>query len=264
MNAVSLPYREMPPPPALARWVEAFWSRGVGDGEAAGPPRRVLPDGCADVLVAVDRRGARALAVGPMRTALLVPPEPGLWVGVRFRPGRGRSFFGVPLAELADRLVDLADLWPDGEELARDAAAHPSPTAVAALLAAAVERRARAAVTSPLVVAAVARLASEPPQAGRIDALAGALGVTRQHLARRFRDEVGQSPKQLARVFRFRRALATLSAAGARRDLAGLAVDAGFCDQPHLNADFRDLAGASPLALLAEAEGVPDLQDRDP
>lgn len=46
----------------------------------------------------------------------------------------------------------------------------------------------------------------------------------------------------------------TLAARG-ERDLARLAVDAGYADQPHLSHDCRLLTGATPGALLASGAG---------
>lgn len=82
----------------------------------------------------------------------------------------------------------------------------------------------------------------------------------------RFSAEFGLSPKAAARVIRFdrvRRRLADRARLGpvevwpdadGRRGLglAGLAVDAGYYDQAHLDREFNALAGLPPVAWLAE------------
>ena len=83
----------------------------------------------------------------------------------------------------------------------------------------------------------------------RIGALAGELGCSRRHLAARFREHVGVPPKTVARILRFRRAL-TLLRGGA--GLAATAQDCGFADQPHLNREFRALAGATPVTFVQD------------
>jgi transcriptional regulator GlxA family with amidase domain len=72
------------------------------------------------------------------------------------------------------------------------------------------------------------------------------LGRSRRHLAARFREQIGLTPKTVARLFRFERAVALLR----RRDvsLAELAFECGYYDQAHLNRDFRGFAGRSPAA----------------
>ncbi len=60
---------------------------------------------------------------------------------------------------------------------------------------------------------------------------------------------MGLAPKAYARVARFQRALAALHAGG--RGLSDVALRAGYYDQPHMNADFRALAGMTPGEYLA-------------
>ncbi|WP_229259589.1 DUF6597 domain-containing transcriptional factor [Duganella aceris] len=84
----------------------------------------------------------------------------------------------------------------------------------------------------------------------RIEDLAATLGVSRQHLAAQFRDQVGLSPKLYARICRFRRATAALKTAPARAagtpDWAQLALDCGYFDQSHLIHDFQEFAASTP------------------
>jgi AraC-like DNA-binding protein len=89
-------------------------------------------------------------------------------------------------------------------------------------------------------------------QGGRIDVarVAGSLGVTRQHLARRFATHVGVTPKTFCRVVRLWRLLRRT--AGGRVNWAGLAAELGYSDQPHLVAEFRRLTGVTPGRWLAE------------
>jgi AraC-like DNA-binding protein len=82
----------------------------------------------------------------------------------------------------------------------------------------------------------------------RVDALAGDLGVSRQHLALQFRQQVGLTPKLFSRICRFRHALVRLRAPGAGGDLAALAADCGYFDQSHLIRDFHDFAASTPAA----------------
>jgi hypothetical protein len=99
-------YGEVPPSPALAPWVECFWSIRAGSSPAT--INRVLPDGCADLIVGV----GGAMVVGTMRSALLVPlAAPARLVGVRFHPGAALRMFDTPLTELTDRRIPLDLLW---------------------------------------------------------------------------------------------------------------------------------------------------------
>uniref|UniRef100_UPI0015EFF52D helix-turn-helix transcriptional regulator n=1 Tax=Pseudonocardia pini TaxID=2758030 RepID=UPI0015EFF52D len=102
----------------------------------------------------------------------------------------------------------------------------------------------------PEVVRAWHRL-SETGGTLRISDLADEIGWSRRHLALRFRDETGLSPKSAARVIRFERACDLLRAAD-RPALADTAAVCGYADQAHLARDFRDLAGLTATEWLAE------------
>ncbi|WP_296371201.1 MULTISPECIES: helix-turn-helix domain-containing protein [unclassified Pseudonocardia] len=85
----------------------------------------------------------------------------------------------------------------------------------------------------------------------RIADLAAEVGWSRRHLAEHFRAETGLAPKAAARVMRFERACDRLRSP-ARPSLAAVAADGGYVDQAHLSRDFRDLAGQTATAWLAD------------
>lgn len=185
---------------------------------------------------------------------------------IELTPLGAYTVLGRPMGELAGLCVPLADLF--GRELVERlretldwherfalierfllarAAAGPSPT--------------------PAVERAVALL-HETGGNARIDALAAELGWSRRNLNRHFAAEVGLPPKALARQIRFARVcqrVRTEPAAWSR-----LAAEAGYCDQSHLNRDFRELAGTTPTDFVARllptggvsGDGVPFVQDR--
>lgn len=246
-----LPYTEIAPPADLASHVDRFWMRTTMSGGAGS--HRVLPDGCVDVIVHVERGTAEL--VGTMTHALEVPLTPVELVAVRFKPGTGAALTGCALAELTDLQPDLLDVLGRSGVRCRDGglvdcvsrAATPGER-IAVLIDWLRVRLAGAPGPDPMVAHAVAELVTAG--APRIDALADELGVSRQLLARRFRREVGVTPKQLARIARMQRAAAAL-ARGAP-DLARLAVELGYFDQAHLANDLRELLGATPTALADE------------
>ena len=65
-------------------------------------------------------------------------------------------------------------------------------------------------------------------------------------------------PKVVGRVLRFDRARRLLGRP-ARPGLAAVAATCGYYDQAHLTREFRELAGMSPTAWLAEQ--LPSVQD---
>jgi len=221
-------YRELAAPGGLA----CLWVRVVGQERDRTD---VLPDGCSDLIWSA---GRGAFVAGPDTGPAPVSSPPGsVLLGVRFRPGAGGAALGLPLSELRDRRVDLADVRP---ELAAHLDAELEPRAAAAVLSRLAAELARAPRDAE-VEAAVARLAD--PHA-RVEALAGELGLSERQLRRRFHAAAGYGPKTLQRVLRFRRFLA-----GDRADLARAALDAGYADQAHLARECARLAGTSPTRL---------------
>ena len=245
-------YREHRPASDLAPWIECFWTRSAGPAPSGATTFRVLPDGCADVLFALGSGGAEAFVVGPMTRAIVVPAsrETRL-LGVRFQPGAAGAFLRAPVRTLLDDRVALDGLWTDaGGVRERIAEASATGRAVDVFEAELRTRLQRAKhVPSPRVRALIDGLAAEPDSASVAD-MAARAGITRQHLRRLFEEHVGYGPKKLARILRLRRALRLLDGRGTQT-LAAVALDAGYYDQAHMNADFRDLAGCPPLQLGA-------------
>jgi AraC-like DNA-binding protein len=244
---IELPYTELGPPADLARYVDRFWLRTTLRG---GRRHRVLPDGCVDVIVHVER-GAAEL-VGTMTRALELPEAPAELVAVRFLPGTAAALTRCALNELTDRQPDLLDVVGraagGGALVERVSQAATPRERIAVLVDWLRLQLIGAPPPDPVVAHAITQLVA--PTAPRIDQVADQLGVTRQHLARRFRREVGITPKQVARIARMQRAVAAL--AHGTPDLARLAVEVGYFDQSHFTYDLRELLGTTPAAVAAE------------
>jgi len=235
-------YRELAPPPALRPYVDRFWLRLPADEQPglepradAAAPARILPDGCIDVLIDADTGAARV--VGTMTRAVVHDAPASCLAAVRFRPGGAHPFLRVGSAELTDRVVDVAALGARWLEVGAGA-----PAQLVALLEQALLRRDAAAVDPRVREASRRLLAPRPPS---VAGLSGALDISRQQLARVFRQHVGISPKELARIARLQRALHRLQHEPSL-SLAAAAFDSGYYDQAHMSLEFHELAGVTP------------------
>ncbi|WP_329531727.1 helix-turn-helix domain-containing protein [Streptomyces sp. NBC_01450] len=214
------------------------WSRGAS-GSTVGA---VLPDGCMDLLW----NEGRLLVAGPDTHAYAAESTTGRWAGVRFYPGTGPTFLGVPAHELRDLRVGLADLWPASEVRRLTARVAAAVDPVTALEQVALDRAAAVEPPDPLLREVVTAL-----DAGRsIAATADRLGLSARQLHRRSLTAFGYGPKTLARVLRLQRALA-LARSGL--PFAETATRSGFADQAHLAREMRALAGAPLGELLARS-----------
>ena len=84
----------------------------------------------------------------------------------------------------------------------------------------------------------------------RVDDVAREVALSPRQLRTLMRAEIGLSPKQLCRSFRFDTAVAHLSRGTG--SLADVAAAAGYADQSHLTREFRQMAGCSPTQWLVE------------
>jgi AraC-like DNA-binding protein len=185
-----------------------------------------------------------AMLAGPRGRALVTEFEAGrAHISVSFALGAAAGFFGPPLADSADELVPLGDLWGRTGGVLRDrllAAATPQDAlqvmeqTLLAQLAGPVSR-------DPAVTAAARALARGVP----VGQVADDLGLLPRTLRRRFTARVGLTPKRFARVHRLRQVTRALDGQ-AWADWAAVAAEHGYCDQAHLIDEFQDLADITP------------------
>lgn len=254
------------PPPALAPFVEVFWE-AHGFAYFArerilpkttlelmfnlGPPHRVLdpsrPDGATVYRDAwISALQQRPLVIEPCFDATRVPSH---LMAVRLSPAGAYAFFGLPMDELSNAVIDL-DLLPGPrvssvhaqllETGSRDERFGLLETLVRERIGAEIRMR-------PFIRWAAAQI-ERTHGAVRILDLCHELGVSRKHLSQWFRTQVGLPPKQYAGVARFQRLISSLSHSGSV-DWSELAQDCGYYDQAHLVHDCRAFAGLAPTNL---------------
>lgn len=251
-------------PPSLDGLVDFI---GYFEGHALQSRERIFPDGRVELNIHLGpayRDGSNDAATpfpdvclsGLLtRTAVVEgPPGPTVVLCIRFMPGGAASVLGQPVHELTGITVDLGDVIAGAASDLHGRSAHA--TSAEARL------RAAAAWLTERVVASYARGRALDPAiawaAREIDRCHGALSIRRliertgwsnPRFTAAFREAVGVSPKRLARIARFRRALAHVN--DGILPLATIALRTGYYDQAHFNAEFREFAGTSPSRYRA-------------
>jgi AraC-like DNA-binding protein len=171
-------------------------------------------------------------------------------VGVHFKPWGPAPFLPMPAAELCDRPVTLEQVWgrPAVAELRDRLATAGGPHEMLMLLEEELMRR--LCETAGLgLVRHTSRAIAAAGGAVAIGDLTDAAGVSSTHLAQRFKELVGVTPKRLARTYRFAAAVLTIDPAGPV-DWGGLAGGAGYFDQAHFGHDFRAFTGLTPTRYV--------------
>jgi AraC-like DNA-binding protein len=258
-----LEYREYAPVPSLVPVVERLWTLagGVRDVDEA---QAVLPDGRPELVVHLGHpferieadgqvtRQAPILFAGQLsRRLVLRPAGPIAVLGVRFHPFGAAALLRPPQHEMVGLTLGTELL---GAALRADLECvrecGPDFAAARGLVQEVLRRRLDLGRIDRRVARATASLTRGSPLS--VEAAATEVGLTRRHLERRFLDQVGLSPKRLARIARFSRAVQTLErGGGAGRGALGAAAN-GYADQAHFIREFRELAGCPPGRHLLE------------
>lgn len=239
-------------PPGLGRRVEHLWMETFQGAPAhAHAAWRIVPDPCAHLLYhrisPRDGKGTshRLLMAGPRTVAVDIDKtRRSMTAGVRLRPWAAPSLFGLSAGELTDGTVAFEDLVGaearNLEERLRAAPADRVPAILASWLVeratgseTSAERRARAAVSR------LCRQAS-------CGEAARSVGVGTRRLRALMRDQVGLSPKTVARIARLHGALRQARAAGPVVSWARVATSSGYYDQAHMVREFRRFLGETP------------------
>lgn len=251
-------YRLLPAGPALRRWVRHFW---ILEGEGATSAEIIYPDGCMELAfhlgdVFADRRGPQpnSIFIGQIDKPLSVwPGARAFCIGAKFESGGAAAFLDHPLEELAGHIVSLDDVWRGGRTPAlrqRLGEQRSDAERARVLSTALIDQRERnasranasiASVHDTFIDDALRRLLDGGVN---VDSVARETGLSVRQFERRVRERTGSTPKLLARIARFQRALAR-SQSG-RPDWSAIAADCGYYDQAHLIRDFREFTGTPP------------------
>jgi AraC-like DNA-binding protein len=244
-------------PPELAGLVEEIW---YFEGRLTHLRERHFPTGRAEIIVHLGEvyhhvEGARSepfpqvcasgLLIGP--EVIEAPPRWSAVLGIRLHPLGAFAVLGHSLEPLTGVTVDLEDLAQGEARRLIDRCANARTPGGRV--------RAAAAWTADRVRRGPRRDAAVSWATSTIEKRAGALSIgelvertgwSTTRFTETFRAQVGLTPKRFARIVRFRRALDLVIEGDGR--LVDVALDAGYYDQPHFNAEFRELSGFTPSA----------------
>lgn len=210
-----------------------------------------MPTGDLDLVI--DLGEEQTVVSGPStRPFLLGTAERREVMGAVFSVGGAAALLGVPLAELRDCRVPLAELWGSvaSELLERSLAASSAEAKLDALESVLSARLGHIADRPHLVAGRAAAEIARHPERCRIAELAEALGLSARRLEQVFHTEVGLTPKAYQRLHRFRRGLVGIDRA-AEIGWARFALERGYYDQSHFIGEFRAHSGLTPSEYVA-------------
>lgn len=244
-------YQEFAPRASLRDFVHCVWTFEAAFDDA---PQPIAPDGRCELIIqcgAVYREGdgtlqPRVLFAGQITQPLtLFATGPVVVVGVRFRPEAARAFLGQRAETMTDRRVALTDLHG---VLIVDIVPGDDLNAVAESAESYVEACVRTRAIDLSVAAAVEAMRTgeefQPPP-----------GLSERQWQRRFKGEVGVSPREFQSVLRFRRVFDEIDRPGPPGWVEA-ALAAGYFDQPQMARDFRRYLGVSSRQWAMQRVGL--------
>lgn len=246
-------YSEMPPPQGLAPSIACFWTATLEKSSQSLQP--ILPDGCVDLVFKVSQSNTiQGWVVGAMTQARL-PADSGIqtYYGLRFRPGGATCLLRSSIHEFTNGSFRLNDIVPGLEsEILRRFDCLGLETFCLQDVAAGVTEYCHGRLVRPdrRLAYACTRIDQGGGQLPLAE-IAREMGMTRQHLGRIFRSQVGLSPKLYARIRRFQNVIAMAQTLLPRWGWAGVAHQFGYVDQSHLIADFQALSRTTPAKFFS-------------
>ncbi len=259
-EAEGIAHERFTPSAELAPFVAHFWTVCWDLQDRRSFVAETLPHPCVHLLFERGRAQVGGLSTKVFRRRLRGRARV---FGVKFRPAAFHPFYGAPLSQLRDRVQSLSSVFgPDSHRLTRAILAEPDVRRCVEL--AEVFLKARLPALPPRTAALrdlVERLAVEKTIT-RVEQAAALVGVDVRSLQRHFMSRVGLSPKWVIARYRLHEAAEQLSRPGPR-DLAGLALELGFFDQPHFIHSFKAITGRPPGRHLASHAQRPSRAPRE-
>lgn len=234
-------FRTVAPTPGLAPFIEHFWVIRWDGALGHYDSPEVMHRPYVDVFLSAQESGIQ----GTFRGKRTYPAAgSGRILGIRFRPGAFHAFWPGAMADLQDKVVPLAQVfpWADAPGI-RAILTLDDDTAISAMM----------AHLSPPKQDETIVLINEIIEAVETDealhtvaAVTKAWGKSDRWLQQTFRDYLGIGLKWLLQRHRLLAAAAEIRASDAP-DWADIAYGLGYASQQHFITDFKTVLGTTPV-----------------
>jgi AraC-like DNA-binding protein len=257
-------YQVYEPSEMLQPFVKCFWTLEAPAAETE-ERQRIVPDGCMEMIFHYGDLyrqyfpngdhiiQPRCFVFGQISNYLeIAPTGVSAIFSVRFHPDGFVPFINLPLFQIEDRAVPLAELFGN-EGIALSEAVLTAPDAQSRMML--IEQFLLSRLQTPQTADRITKDCVEVMLLSQgqlsVDDVADKLQVNRRQLERKFSSAIGMSPKQLLRVIRLQAAIKMLEKKQFT-SLTSLAYENGYFDQAHFIKDFKDFTGVSPKQFYAQ------------
>lgn len=228
-------YIEVKPSEKLSEYIESFWiTKDVQEDRTS----IVEPDGCFDIVVYIHKDFNRVLLTGIWDKPVEVNSYKGVDIlGVRLFPKSLACFFDMSIGELRNINMEVDAIKfrkPIDIEILKHSKDINEMISFYEL------------IFEDLLAneyALIAKLMDEIGLENNISEISESIGVSRRHLARVTKEQLGISPKSYVNIIRFIKAKKMLLE-GER--LSDIVYECGYYDQSHLTKAFKKYTGKTP------------------
>jgi AraC-like DNA-binding protein len=171
-------------------------------------------------------------------------------VSIRFSAQGAYHFFGMPMKEIANGIVDLKLVWSNlakeiEERIAESRNTEQRVSRIQQYLVMQLSKNGKADLTVDhclnLIYATKGQI--------RVEDLSTTTGMSNRQLVRKFNNNIGLSPKEFSRIIKFISSLHYLKQ-NSSTNLSVAAHNCGYYDQAHFIHDFKEYSGLTPGQFL--------------
>ncbi|HYD20063.1 MAG TPA: helix-turn-helix domain-containing protein [Flavipsychrobacter sp.] len=261
-------FRQFQPSKALSAYVKCYW---ILECEYyPGPPERILPDGCTELIFhygdsysRVSGKGleeqAKTLLVGQIKRAIELQANgrTGM-MGVRFYPWGLHALMGIPVSELTGQHIDARLIFKQLSELEEQVnnCGHEGmiQSTEDFLLKILKHQKQKHFNQADRFAAIIKHISGTDDNA--VGVMAASANMSVRQFNRKFNEVTGLSPKHYLRITRMQEFISQYRQSGDAKSLSSVIYDCGYYDPAHFSHDFKDIAGVKPSEYF---EGLQDL-----
>ncbi|CAN5910327.1 helix-turn-helix domain-containing protein [soil metagenome] len=259
-------YQEVRPSEALKPFVQHYWILESRGPATLGTADKVLPYGHPEIgfIYGDDYRFyqegqepallPKSFVAGQFCQSYFLEPTGATGViGIKFSPTGLFDLFQVSMQGLTNRITDFVELGGDeAEEMARDIiAATPNDRRIEVIEAYLLGKLAKRKAQMGLMQRTVDMILKEIGNVSLSD-ICEKVNISSRQLERKFKEQIGLSPKLFSRVVRVNHAMKLLRT-NPEYNWQDIIYLCGYYDQAHFIKDFKDIAGECPTMYLTRS-----------
>ncbi|ROS01867.1 helix-turn-helix protein [Sinobacterium caligoides] len=248
----------------LTEFIQCFW---YYDNQHQQLPEQLAADAGCDLSICITAQhgqlGYQAVLLGPRSRPMPVSRQESqrYFIGVRFWPG-AINVFQQQLAgpQLLDQMIPATLIWHNiAQTLLEPLLAVGNHEQQLQMLESFFLRNFQPRHQQPEVLQNAIKLIRESAGTIKIQQVADDIAISRRQLERKFRSQIGLTPKQFGRITRIRQLMIDLRDT-IKPNLLELTAKGKFSDQAHLTRECKALTGTTPQKLIKKIQATEILQ----